>query len=184
MKIIFIGFMGAGKSFFAKRLAKRLGLEMIEMDELILGKSGRVSIGEIFNKDDEIKFRELEIETAKELQEKDNVVIDAGGGVVENKIILDYLRKNGIVIFLNSPLEIIEKRLKDDQTRPLFKDKEKSKRLYEFRMPLYRAYSDVIIDTGEITFFNPNETERILDNIVEKINTHVKSPKSPKEEKL
>jgi len=184
MKIIFIGFMGAGKSFFAKRLAERLGIERIGTDELALKKSGRVSIGEIFDKDNEIKFRELEIETAKELREKDNAIIDAGGGVVENKIILDYLRENGIVVFLNSSLEIIEKRLKDDGTRPLFKDKEKYRRLYELRMPLYKEYSDITVGTGGMIFFSPDETEKLLDNIVEKIKNHTDKPKSTKEEKL
>lgn len=176
MKIIFIGFMGAGKSFFSKRLAERLGLERIETDELAIKKSGRDSIKEIFEKDGETRFRELEIEIAKELQEKDKVVIDTGGGVVLNKIILDYLRKNGVVIFLNSSLEIIEKRFKDDEIRPLWQDKEKFRQLYKLRLPLYQQYADVEINTSWPLFFSADgkshdmtpEAEKILEEIIEK----------------
>ncbi|MEK7172465.1 MAG: shikimate kinase [Patescibacteria group bacterium] len=177
MKIILIGFMGAGKSFFAKRLAERLGLESIEMDKLVLEKSGRANIKEIFEKDGEIKFRELEIEIAKELQEKNDVVIDTGGGVVLNKIILDYLKKDGVVVFLNSSLEIIEKRFQDDKTRPLWQDKEKFRQLHKWRLPLYQQYADVEVDTSWPLFFIPNgkshemtpEAEKILEEITKKI---------------
>ncbi|MDO8524623.1 MAG: shikimate kinase [bacterium] len=177
MKIIFIGFMGAGKSFFSKRFAEHLGLERVETDELAIKKSGRASIKEIFEKDGEIRFRELEIETAKELQEKDNVVIDTGGGVVLNKIILDYLRKDGVVIFLKSSLPAIEERFKDDEARPLWKDKEKFRQFYELRLPLYQQYADVEVDTSSPILFSPDGksqemtkgAEKILEEIIKKI---------------
>lgn len=182
MKIILIGFMGAGKSFFAKRLANRLGLENIKMDELVLKKSGRKTVKEIFEKDGEMKFREFEIEVARELQGKDDVVIDTGGGVVQNKIILDYLRKDGIVVFLDSSLEIIKKRLGGDKTRPLLKDKEKFRQLYESRMPLYQRYADVVVDTSRLISFSVDgksdklkpETEELLENIIKLIKVHIK----------
>ena len=182
MKIIFIGFMGAGKSFFSKRLAERLGLERIETDELAIKKSSRNSVKEIIIQDGEIKLREIEIEIAKEFQEKDSVVIDTGGGVVLNKIILDYLRKNGVVVFLNSSLEIIEKRLQGDEVRPIWQDKERFRQQYGLRMPLYRQYADVEIDTSGPIFFSPDgkshkmtsEAEKILEEIIEKIRAYLK----------
>lgn len=163
MKIVLIGFMGSGKSSIAKKLAERLDLEFIEMDELCIKKSRRNSISEIFEKDGEIIFREIEIYTAKDLINRENVIISAGGGVVMNKINLDYLKKNGIVIFLDTAFEIIEKRLMDDNTRPLFKDKKKAKQLYDFRLPLYKYYADVIINTDN------KSVEEIAKEIVSRI---------------
>jgi len=50
MKIIFIGFMGAGKSFFSKRLAERLGLERIETDELAIKKAAEIVLKKLLPK--------------------------------------------------------------------------------------------------------------------------------------
>ncbi len=180
MKIILIGFMGAGKSFFSKRLAECLGLERVETDELAIKKSGRNSVKEIITQDGEIKLRELEIEIAKELQEKDGVVIDTGGGVVLNKIILDYLKKDGVVVFLNSSLEIIEKRLQGDEVRPIWQDKERFRQQYGLSLPLYRQYADMEVDTSWPLFFSPDgkshemtpEAEKILEEIIKKIKAY------------
>jgi len=177
MKIIFIGFMAAGKSFFSKRLAERLNMERIDMDGMVLRQSGRASVSEIFEKDGETKFRELEIATAKSFGKKDNVIIDSGGGVVLNKIILDYLRIDGVVVFLDSPLAVIEKRLKGDKARPLWQDKERFRRLYKLRLSLYREYSDVMVKTGSSLFFSADgkshkmtpAAEKILELIIKKI---------------
>lgn len=70
MNIILIGFMGSGKSSVGKLIAQKQSREHIEMDELILNRSGRSSISEIFTQDGEIRFRELEMEIAKEVSNK------------------------------------------------------------------------------------------------------------------
>lgn len=147
MKFILIGFMGAGKTSIGKALANKLKLKMIEMDDLILKKSGRKSIEELFSKDGERQFREWEIEVAKDLQDRNNLIISTGGGVVMNRIILDYLRSNGKTIFLKTSFFEIEKRLKNDSSRPLFKDKNKARKLFSFRQSLYKEYADLIVFT-------------------------------------
>jgi shikimate kinase len=146
MKIILIGFMGSGKTTVAKELSKRLGIGRIEMDAEVVRLSGRKDVNEIFEKDGEIKFRELEIEFAKSIRDLKEGIISTGGGVVQNKIILDILRENAEVIYLQLSFEKITKILANDETRPLFKDREKAKKLFELRRPLYEAYADVIID--------------------------------------
>lgn len=148
MKIILIGFMGAGKTTVGKILAKKLKIDLIEMDELVLKKSKRKTINEIFTFDGERRFRELEIEVARQLRDVDQAIISTGGGVVINKIILDYLReKNGRVIFLKTSFPEIVKRLKNASDRPLFKDEDKAKKLFGFRKRLYEEYADYIIET-------------------------------------
>ncbi len=182
MKIILIGFMSSGKTFFAKHLSDCLNLENVRMDEMVQKRSKRQSIKEIFDKDGEIVFRKLEIETAESLQNKTNVVIDTGGGVVENKINLDYLKKDGMVIFLYSPLEVIEKRMSNNVDRPLWQDKKRFGRLYHLRLPLYHFFADEVVNTGEINFFSPDEesykmnsgARKILEDILEKVNNYKK----------
>lgn len=151
MKIVFIGFMGSGKTSVSHALAKELSIPCIEIDELILKTSGRTSINEIFDKDGEDKFRELEIETTKKLRNVQDVIISTGGGIVMNKINLNYLNHGGNIVFLNASFETIQKRLSGDNTRPLFRDLEKAIKLFDFRIPLYKEYSNMCIDTDNLT---------------------------------
>lgn len=150
-KIILIGFMGAGKSSVLNPLAQKLALKSIEIDNIIKQSSGRKTTTEIFEKEGELKFRELEIEAARSLQKEDDCVIATGGGVIENKIILDYLRTKGVVVYLRTTFEEIERRIRllgvSLGDRPLFKDGKKAEELYDLREPLYASYSDITINT-------------------------------------
>lgn len=143
--------MGSGKTTVAKLLAKKLHWALIEMDDLTLKSSKRKSIAQIFALDGEIRFRELEIATAKRLGKKKQAVISTGGGVVTNKIILDYLNKNGKTIFLKTSFATVAKRLKGDTQRPLFKNILEAKKLFCFREALYEKYANHIINTDKKT---------------------------------
>ena len=139
--------MGSGKSTVAKRLSQLLGLAAVDMDELVYKKTGSRNMHEVFAKGGELLLRETEIAIAKEYASKDHLIISTGGGVVLNKITLDYFKKtNGQVIFLNAAFEQISKQLEEDDSRPLFKDLASAKKLYDFRLPLYVNYADEIID--------------------------------------
>jgi len=150
MKIVLIGFMGSGKTTVGKLLAEKLSMEHVDMDDLLVEKSGRPSINDIFTKDGELTFRELEIAVAKGLKDRQNIVLSTGGGVVMNKIILDYLGYNGTIIFLKTSYEESDSRA-DKSTRPLFKDAVKARELYNFRLPLYERYAGVTVDTDKKT---------------------------------
>jgi shikimate kinase len=165
MNIVLIGFMGSGKTVVAEALSKRLKLKHIEMDELVLKKSGRKTINEIFDKDGEIRHRELEIEVASDLAKTDNSIISTGGGVVYNKIILDYLRINGYTIHLRTSFAEARRRLEKFHDRPLFRDIRLARKLYSFRKPLYREYSDAFVRTDGKTILQVRDA--ILDLIEE-----------------
>lgn len=142
--IILIGFMGSGKTTVGKALSQLLGAFWIEMDNLVYQKTNTQNMREVFALGEELLLRETEIAIAKEYASKDNCIISTGGGVVLNKIILDYLKRlNGKVIFLNVAFEQIMKRLRKDDSRPLAQD---AKKLYDFRFPLYLHYADETID--------------------------------------
>ncbi len=156
MKLILIGFMGSGKTTVAKNLGEKLNLKVIEMDDLIVKRSGK-SISRIFNEDGETRFRELETKVAKSLAKKDKCIISTGGGVVINKININHLKENGKMIFLKTSFLEITKRLKNDNNRPLFKNKKMAKKLFIFRQGLYKKYADLIVSTDgksveEITY--------------------------------
>jgi shikimate kinase len=121
------------------------------MDELIVQRSGRVSVREIFELDGETRFRELELEVAQSLQHASNVVISTGGGVVMNKLAMDYLAENGVIVLLETQLETVLERLASATDRPLLKDAAGTRSLYELRVPLYRHYAQLHISTDDRT---------------------------------
>lgn len=159
--IVLIGFMGSGKTRLGEMLAKKLKKKFISMNDMVVKKSGRKTIPEIFDKDGELHFRELEIEVAKELRSVENAVIDTGGGVVVNKIVGDYLKENGYTIYLRVSFNEAKRRLREFHDRPNFRDPRVARHLYDFRKALYRAYADDYVRT------DGKAPEEIVEEIIE-----------------
>lgn len=99
MLIFLIGFMGAGKSSQAKKLAARLNFESIDLDELI-EKTNKQSTSEIFKISGEQHFRKIESETLKTLSEKQNAVIATGGGTPCFFDNMQWMNEKGITVYL------------------------------------------------------------------------------------
>ncbi len=155
MKIVLIGFMGSGKSTVAKALSKLLGLDLVEMDELVCQKTNAANMHEIFARGGELLLRETEIAVAKEITLKRDLVVSTGGGVPLNKIILDYFKEEGAkVVFLNAGFEKIVERLEGDFLRPLFANRMEAKKMYDFRLPLYINYADEVV---EVDSYSPDQ---------------------------
>lgn len=147
--LVLIGFMGSGKTTVAEYLHGLLEMEVVEMDQVISLRQ-QMSIPEIFGKYGEEYFRDLETELLKELQEKTNVVISCGGGVPLREQNVQEMKKNGTVIWLTASAETIYERVKEDQNRPLLKDRmsvEGIARLMESRREKYERASDILIAT-------------------------------------
>jgi shikimate kinase len=164
--IALIGFMGTGKTAVGKALAERLDTKFIELDSLIEQKAGK-TIPEIFKQDGEIAFRELEIEVTKEVAERKNAVIACGGGVVLNKINIDRLRKESLIVYLTASPKIILKRTSNDaEERPLLKVANPTltiQELLRFRKPFYERAADIKIDTSKL------DVEAIVEQIINKL---------------
>ncbi len=164
--IALIGFMGTGKTAVGKALAEKLGKKFIELDSLIEQKTGK-AIPEIFKQDGEIVFRELEIEVTKEVAEGKNQVIACGGGVVLNKINIDRLRKESLIVYLTASPKIILKRTSNDaEERPLLKVANPAltiQGLLKFRKPFYERAADIKINTSKLG------VDAVVEQIIEKL---------------
>jgi|GEM_PF-299108 len=168
MKLVLIGFMGSGKSTLAPLLAKRLGLKLVELDQVILAASGYSSISEIFEKEGEATFRKLETEAIQKLTKLDNIVVSCGGGVVLSKENISLLKvKNTKIVYLETDLEVIKKRLLSDNTRPLFKDPDKANDLYLKRLPLYKKYADYTVKSDHLS------PDLLVEEVIGKLSTKI-----------
>ena len=167
--IALIGFMGTGKTAVGRVLAERSGKEFIEQDSLVEQKAGK-PIPQIFKQDGEVRFRELEIAVTKEVSDMENVVIACGGGVVLNRINIDRLRKECLIVYLTASPEVILKRTSGDENeRPLLQVADRAlhvKDLLRFRKPFYERAADIKIDTSKLNI------NSIADKIIRKVKEH------------
>lgn len=146
--IVLIGMPGCGKTTVGKELAKRLKIPFCDMDEYIVKNEGK-SIPEIFEKGEEY-FRELETRTADKVSTVCPQVISTGGGVVKKPVNIEIMKKNGIIFFINRPIEDIANDV-DIKTRPLLKEgTENLYELYREREALYKKYCDYDIENKSL----------------------------------
>jgi len=114
--------MGCGKSYYAKRLAEKEGLERFDLDEFIEEKEN-ASIASIFENRGEVYFRKKEAQYLSELLNTDkNSVIALGGGTPCYGDNLQQLRLKDDVVsvyFQKSALEISKQLYGEKSTRPL-----------------------------------------------------------------
>ena len=143
--IILIGMSGAGKSTLGVLLAKALGMDFVDTDILIQQREKRL-LQEIIDREGIERFLRTEEAVLSELQVR-NCVVATGGSAVYSRKAMQSLRETGTVIYLSVPYEEVEKRVTNITTRGIvIKQGRSLKDAYEERLPLYRQYSDVLID--------------------------------------
>lgn len=122
MKIFLIGFMGSGKSFYGKRLAKKIKMDFIDLDQFIEEEEG-MTISQIFETKKEKGFRQIEKQYLQNLSNKENTIISCGGGTPCFYNNINWMNKNGITIYLKSSNTLLFQRLKKGKrNRPLLKN--------------------------------------------------------------
>ena len=146
LAIILCGFMGCGKTTLGKMLAEQLNMEFLDIDKIIEDKQN-LKISEIFENWGEFYFRSLESIAVNDIYKLKNKIISLGGGTLENPENVQKLKSNGIIFFLDVPLNVIEKRLQDDKIRPLLKS-QNIESLFFNRLQNYKKYSDFTLNAN------------------------------------
>lgn len=149
--IILIGFMGAGKTTAGLRLAKELGVSLIDTDQRIEEEQQR-SINDIFAAEGEAYFRGLETQQLKKLMQQEQAVISVGGGLPVQRVNHPLLKQLGQTIYLKAQKETLVKRLQGSTPRPLLKGgqlEEKIASLMEAREAVYEEVADIIVETDD-----------------------------------
>ena len=122
-RIIFIGYMGAGKTTLGHALAKVTGLAFYDLDWYIESRMHH-SVKQLFDEKGEEGFRRIEHNMIHELAEFENVIISCGGGTPCFYDNMDYLNRQGETVYLKATPEVLYEHLKIGKTvRPLLVDK-------------------------------------------------------------
>ena len=160
--IVLVGMMGAGKSSIGRRLATRLGLPFVDADTEIESAAG-MTIPEIFDKHGEPYFRAGEARVIARLLENGPQVLATGGGAIMDQSTRDLIHIKGISVWLKADLDLLMKRTKRRNDRPLA---EKIKDLLPAREPVY-ALSDMTVHSRD----EPHDT--IVEEIIAEIPKHL-----------
>jgi len=144
--------MGAGKTSVGQALAQRMGWRFVDLDQRIEVREGR-TISDIFGRSGEAAFREIETATLRELLAElghgPPAVVALGGGAVLREENAALLAACGAPqVFLDAPFEVVRRRCGETvAARPLFREEEQARRLYELRRPHYLK-AQYRVDTG------------------------------------
>lgn len=160
-KIYLVGFMAAGKSTVARCLAARLGWRAEDIDELVEARERR-TISEIFARQGEPYFRQLEREILRLLLPLRHVVVATGGGTFMDADNRAAMNTDGLSIWLDVPFDILLARLPADGRRPLVADRAQMEQLFAVRQAAY-AQARLRIEAGAA------EAEEIAEQILERL---------------
>jgi shikimate kinase len=160
--IVLVGMMGAGKSSVGRRLAARLGIPFVDADAEIESAAG-MTIPEIFDKHGESYFRAGEVRVIARLLDNGPQVLATGGGAIMDQKTRDLIHIKGITVWLKADLDVLMKRTKRRNDRPLAGQ---IKDLLPLREPVY-ALSDIVVQSRD----EPHDT--IVDEVISVLPKHL-----------
>ncbi|NUN66190.1 shikimate kinase [Pseudanabaena biceps] len=175
--IFLIGMMGAGKSTVGKLLAQKLSYNFLDTDVLIEQYAGK-SIPEIFANDGEDTFRDLEQQVLSQVSSYTRLVVATGGGIVMRSLNWSHLH-DGIVIWIDVPVETLYDRLKSESTnRPLLQTEDPLQKLHDLYTQRRDRYAQADISIMVAAHEKPIA---VSDRLVEMISLKVNPDRLKKE---
>lgn len=170
-KIALIGFRGVGKSTLAALLSAELEIEAVSLDESIEAAEGR-PIAEIVEEKGWNYFRELEAGALQEMAQRERLLLDTGGGVLEgaeksfSKEKAEVLINNFFVIYIRLSAKPLMKRLEEaglNSSRPPLGG-ETPEETFQRRAPWYEGAAHLIVDIDGLS------PKKAVDKVLQEIN--------------
>jgi len=165
MKIFLIGFMGSGKSYWGRQLSEKLHIPFFDLDEQVESHEGK-AINEIFAEKGEEYFRLQEMDTLHIISEShDSFVMATGGGTPCYFNNIEYMKKEGTTIWINTPVELLfERLLKEKNKRPLIKELDDA----QLKGFIIKKFSDrkIYYEQAELVV---DEAEKNMEKILDKL---------------
>ena len=138
--IVLIGMPGSGKSTIGRQLADMTGRPFADCDAEIARAVG-MPVPDYIERYGESAFRDVETRVLHELSRQSGTVIATGGGAVTRRVNMETLKRNGLIVLLDRPLD----ELPVTKDRPLSRGRAALERLWSEREPLYRQAADLVL---------------------------------------
>lgn len=146
--IVLIGMPGSGKSTIGVILAKKMAFQFLDSDLVIQERSGK-RLQEIIAEEGNAAFSKLENEVNASL-ETDRTVIATGGSAVYWEESMKHFKEMATVVYIRTSYDELVSRIKDFKTRGIYVPEGQTfLDIYNDRVPLYEAYADVTVDSGD-----------------------------------
>ena len=160
--IVLIGMPGTGKSVVGQVLARHLEYAFVDVDDLIVEEAGK-TLPEILRTEGLDAFLEIEEQVGKSIS-IENTVIATGGSMVLSDAAMTHLKKNGLVVWLETPLSKISDRMPEDLVdRGIAAPAGMTIReIYQQRQPLYAQYADLIVVSQENLEGTAHQVEEMM----------------------
>lgn len=157
--------MGSGKTYCGRQLSKKLSVPFFDLDEQVISHEGK-DINEIFEANGEEYFRIMEKEVLHIITEShDSFVMACGGGAPCYFNNIEYMKRSGTTVWLNTPVDTLLKRLKKERSqRPLLKELTDDQ-LHSF---ILKKFADrrMYYEQADITVEEDNlELEKLIEKI-------------------
>ena len=156
---------GCGKSTLGVILAKELGLSFVDTDIVIQERTGELLQTTLEKRGVNALLDEEEAAILSLDMTKPQVISTGGSAVLRQKSV-EHLKKNGICVYIKLPLEEIEKRINNRDSRGIAANKDETlSDIYAFRTPFYEKYADITIEAhGESVVENIERIRTELEN--------------------
>jgi len=152
VNIVLIGYRGTGKSTVARLLGRRLGRRVVSTDAEVVARAN-LSIPQIVEQAGWDHFRKLESAVCQSLTDKDELVIDTGGGMILRDENVAALKANGVTVWLTAEVPTIASRIRRDTQRPSLSGTktfvEEIEEVLQARGPKYQTAADYVIPTDQ-----------------------------------
>lgn len=151
MNIILCGMPKSGKTTIGKKLARTLGWDFIDTDQMIVVTNNGSACRDLFLQHGEAHFREMESRQIASLKNIQKTVISIGGGALCNPENASHLLSLGKLVYLKVPSNILWSRNSKDGIPAFATSQDAFKKLEEKRLPIYERYATTHIDAYELT---------------------------------
>ncbi len=149
--IALIGFMGAGKTTVGRMLARTLGYDFVDTDDLVVERAG-APIADIFRDTGEAVFRRLEAEALQSLVGRTRTVVAAGGGAPAQEANREFFASSAVTFHLRVSLHSVRSRTRSTRVvvRPLLSQGDQAvQRLYDVRRSIYEELGRPVETDGK-----------------------------------
>lgn len=176
-RIFICGFMGTGKTTVGKQLASKLDMPFHDLDAHVENQVGQ-TIADIFEAYGEEEFRKKEKAALLNIIRTKKGVVALGGGSLHNQHLVDHIKVNGLLVFINTPMEEIVERISSHKNRPLLLDEKgemKPKPVLQKQMQQLYEERLIFYEQAEVTIHAQQyeSMSALVNQLAKKIRYHV-----------